>query len=89
MKSFWGRALGLGLLAVFVAACSSGGNGGNNPPPPTVYKYYAYVTNYLSGNVSAYTINASTGALTAVAGSPFAAGDQTYSAVIAITRIAQ
>ena len=40
---------------------------------------FAYVTNEnpynnVSGNVSAYAINASTGALTAVAGSPFAAG---------------
>jgi DNA-binding beta-propeller fold protein YncE len=34
---------------------------------------FAYVTNSVSSNVSAYTINATTGALTPVAGSPFAA----------------
>ena len=42
MKSIWGRALGLGFLAIFFAACSSGGDGDDNPPP-TVYRYYAYV----------------------------------------------
>ncbi len=35
---------------------------------------FAYVANYGGSSVSAYSINASTGALTAVAGSPFAAG---------------
>ena len=34
----------------------------------------AYVANFGSANVSAYTINATTGMLSAVAGSPFAAG---------------
>jgi 6-phosphogluconolactonase (cycloisomerase 2 family) len=35
---------------------------------------FAYVANGGSNNVSAYTINAATGALTPVAGSPFTAG---------------
>ena len=35
---------------------------------------FAYVANEVSNNVSGYTINPSTGALTAIAGSPFAAG---------------
>jgi 6-phosphogluconolactonase len=35
---------------------------------------FAYVTNVGSANVSAYAINATSGALTPVAGSPFAAG---------------
>jgi DNA-binding beta-propeller fold protein YncE len=35
---------------------------------------FAYVTNAGSNNISGYTINPSTGALTAIAGSPFAAG---------------
>jgi hypothetical protein len=35
---------------------------------------FAYVANQSGNNVSAYTINPSTGALTPVAGSPFAAG---------------
>jgi DNA-binding beta-propeller fold protein YncE len=73
MKDYWGRGLGLGLLAVFFAACSSGGNG-NNTPPPTVYNYYAYLVNSDWNTISGYTINTTTGALTAVTGSPFAAG---------------
>jgi hypothetical protein len=35
---------------------------------------FAYVANQFSNDVSAYTINATTGALTPVPGSPFAAG---------------
>jgi 6-phosphogluconolactonase (cycloisomerase 2 family) len=35
---------------------------------------FAYVANFNSNNVSGYTIDPSTGALTAIAGSPFAAG---------------
>jgi 6-phosphogluconolactonase (cycloisomerase 2 family) len=35
---------------------------------------FAYVTNNISADVSAYAINATTGALTAIAGSPIAAG---------------
>ena len=35
---------------------------------------FAYVANFNSNNVSAYTINPSTGALTAIVGSPFTAG---------------
>ena len=37
------------------------------------YGKFAYVANYVTNNISAYTINPTTGALTAVAGSPFAA----------------
>ena len=43
-------------------------------PPDDGSHYFAYVANFVSNNVSAFTINASSGALTAVAGSPFAAG---------------
>jgi 6-phosphogluconolactonase (cycloisomerase 2 family) len=35
---------------------------------------FAYVSNWGSSNVSAYSINATTGALAAIAGSPYAAG---------------
>jgi 6-phosphogluconolactonase len=35
---------------------------------------FAYVTNFTGNNVSGYTIDPSTGALTAIAGSPFTAG---------------
>jgi 6-phosphogluconolactonase (cycloisomerase 2 family) len=43
----------------------------------------AYAPNSGSNNVSAYTIDATTGALAAVAGSPFAAG--TFPCSVAIT----
>ncbi len=39
---------------------------------------FAYVANYDSHTVSAYTIDSITGALTAVAGSPFPAGSQPH-----------
>jgi DNA-binding beta-propeller fold protein YncE len=47
---------------------------------------FAYVANggssFVSGNVSAYTIDPSTGALTAIAGSPFPAGEDPHSVVV-------
>jgi len=39
---------------------------------------FAYVTNSGSNNVSAYTVNAKSGALTQVKGSPFTAGTEPY-----------
>jgi hypothetical protein len=41
---------------------------------PPLRAQFAYVANLRSGNVSGYTIDPSTGALTAIAGSPFPAG---------------
>lgn len=46
----------------------------HGPEPDKNLVEYAYVTNGTSNSVSAYTICATTGALTPVAGSPFAAG---------------
>jgi hypothetical protein len=43
---------------------------------------FAYVTNVNDNNVSGYTIDPSTGALTAIAGSPFAAGGGPFSVAI-------
>src|SRR5437660_1243041 len=43
---------------------------------------FAYVANQASNNVSAYTINTATGALTPVAGSPFAAGPTPVSVTV-------
>jgi uncharacterized repeat protein (TIGR01451 family) len=43
---------------------------------------FAYVANGNSANISAYTINPSTGALTAIAGSPFPAGSTPSSVVV-------
>ncbi len=65
---------------------------GNNPNSVTVDPSgrFAYVANACdsspdcsAGDVSAYTINSSTGALSAVAGSPFAAGTNPISVAIA------
>ncbi len=51
-------------------------------PPPAGPKYFAYVANAGSNNVSAYSIDASTGALTALTGSPFPAGSFPQSVTI-------
>lgn len=40
---------------------------------------YAYITDAMSNKVSAFDINSSTGELTAISGSPFFAGNATYS----------
>lgn len=65
-----GLAVGSVFLAVFSAGCGAGGSGGDNNNPPTTYKYYAFVANASSERLAAYVINADTGALTAVPGSP-------------------
>jgi len=41
-----------------------------------------FTANFASNNISGYTINAQTGALTPIAGSPFATGDTPTSVVI-------
>ena len=43
---------------------------------------FAYVANRGDNNVSGYRINRTTGALTPIAGSPFAAGDGPYSVAV-------
>jgi Lactonase, 7-bladed beta-propeller len=43
---------------------------------------FAYVANQVSNNVSAYMIDASSGALTPIAGSPFAAGQSPISIAV-------
>jgi len=83
MKSFFGRALGLGLIAVFCAAC---GAGDDTEPPATVTKYYAYIASRVAadGTVHGYSINTTTGALTALTGSPFPTGTQLEPSSMAI-----
>lgn len=71
MKSLPFRALGLGLLAVGLLSFSACGASDKGDGPET----YVYVANYHSADISAFLVNARTGALTAVAGSPFAAAD--------------
>jgi DNA-binding beta-propeller fold protein YncE len=44
---------------------------------------FAYVTNLGSNNVSGYTIDPMTGALTVISGSPFAAGSRPFSVAVA------
>jgi hypothetical protein len=75
-----------GIAAIFTA-CSSSGSGKITPSdvapdsqtrlapsvPGSVVEF-AYVANESSNNVSAYTINPTSGALTPVTGSPFGAG---------------
>src|SRR4030042_4516671 len=81
MGSFWGRTLGLGMLVIFGTACGAGGNG-DETPPPVPSNYFAYVVSRYSNNISAFSINTATGALTAVAGSPFIAGDAPMSVIV-------
>jgi 6-phosphogluconolactonase len=65
-----------------LAACGGGGGGGGDAgagassaaPSPDNVAGFVYVANFAGNNVSAYTINDSTGALSEIAGSPFAAG---------------
>ncbi|MGD0843875.1 MAG: beta-propeller fold lactonase family protein [Geobacteraceae bacterium] len=64
--------LSAGILTLFMLTILSGCGG--NDPSTTVPKFFAYVANRSSNDVSAYSINTATGALTAIAGSPFAAG---------------
>ena len=58
----------LGLFGV--AACGGGGGGGGAgsapPPPPTIVSGFAYVANSAFNDISAFTINAVTGALTPI-----------------------
>jgi hypothetical protein len=67
---FWNRktlSLGLFLSLSLVGASALGAR-------PAGFAYVANSSSGAIGNVSAYTINATTGALTPVPGSPFAAG---------------
>lgn len=90
MKDFKVPILFMAVFSAFalvLTGCGDGYKEGDNAPLSSVYNYYAYVANLNSNNISAYTINATTGALTAIAGSPFAAGTQPFSVIT--TRVAQ
>lgn len=60
-------ALAMGLAALLMAAVGPA-------PAAAQASAFAYVANFGSNDVSAYTIDAATGALTPIPGSPFAAG---------------
>src|SRR5437868_173609 len=67
-------ALRIGMVLVFVPALFIGcGGGASISSTPVLTPQFVYVANFTSNNISAYTINASTGELTAV-GQPIAAG---------------
>ena len=64
--------VGLGLAAALLAACST-------EEAATTFRYYVYMTEASSGKVSAFSLKAGTGALSALSGSPFAAGTEPQS----------
>jgi 6-phosphogluconolactonase (cycloisomerase 2 family) len=74
MKSPPFRALGLGLLVVGLLGFSACGASDDGEGPET-YRSFVYVANYHSADISAFLVDDRTGALTAVAGSPFDAAD--------------
>lgn len=57
---------------------------GTNPQPPTIdpLDRFLFVPNFGSANLSVFTFNSTTGALAAVAGSPFATGTNPGSATV-------
>jgi DNA-binding beta-propeller fold protein YncE len=69
------------VLALVLAGCGSSSQ--NQPPPPKKQvPKFAYVANYGSANVSAFGVSASTGALSPLTGSPYAAGGGPISTVL-------
>jgi 6-phosphogluconolactonase (cycloisomerase 2 family) len=57
------------LCSTLLMSCSDSGSGGSTPPPTT--DHFAYVSNSDSNNVTAYKIDSTSGALSAMTGSPF------------------
>lgn len=74
-QNFFGF-VGLLLFAGFLATSGCGGGPShfvsNPPPPPTVT--FAYTANNASGSISGYSVDTSTGALTALSGFPMNIG---------------
>ncbi len=66
--------LTVGLIAALLGACSAGGGSDG-----AVEHVFLYVPNQFSNDVSAYAVDALSGALTAVSGSPFASGAEAMS----------
>ena len=54
--------------------CGSSSDGNSTTPPPTT-SHFAYVSNSDSSNITAYKMDSASGALTAIAGSPFGGVD--------------
>src|SRR6266849_4011020 len=70
------KAFSAGGLVVLLVLAFAGQAFGQKKPK------FAYVANESSANVSAYTINSTTGALSPVTGSPFAAGSFPFSVAV-------
>jgi 6-phosphogluconolactonase len=77
MKRFSILLIMTGLAALGANAQTVTGSGTRNKVPK-----FAYVANEGSSNVSAYTIDRTTGALSPIPGSPFAAGSLPFSVVV-------
>ena len=77
MKALLRNGFVIGLIALSLGACSSS----NDDYVPGTY-YYAYVANNDANTVSAYVIDPSTGAWTALSGSAFPTGSQPSSIAI-------
>ena len=71
------------ILSMFMLTSLSGCGTNDTLPAQAGSNYFAYVANSVSNNVSAYSIDTATGALTAIAGSPFAAGITSISVTVA------
>ena len=63
------RILCLALSGLLLVSCGGSSNGG--PPPPTQSDTFTYVSNTNASSITAYKLNANTGALTPLTGSPF------------------
>src|SRR5260370_1487722 len=77
MKCICSLLVMIGLAPLGADAQTAKGSGTTNKVPK-----FAYVANENSSNVSAYTIDRTTGALTSVPGSPFAAGSLPFSVAV-------
>ncbi len=74
-------AAALSVLSGLLAGCGIG-TSSTTAPPPAAPSTFVYVTNAGANSVSAYKTDSTSGALTAVSGSPFPAGSQPMSAAL-------
>ncbi len=61
-------------MALGTTHCGSSSSSTITPPPPPTAPSLVYVANHGSGDVSAFTADSATGALTPISGSPFTVG---------------
>ena len=70
ISGFKSRIAWLALSGLLLVSCGGSSNGG--PPPPTESDTFTYVSNTNASSITAYKLNANTGALSPLTGSPFA-----------------